>query len=148
MANLITRPSFAEGQILAAASLQGTVDHAIGQQARHERYLHLWGIASGLALTKQDKTAADGSTYVEVTLGQGIAIDGTGREIVVPADTPLDEAAFDNSNVAVGQSTDPKVQTWYPVFLVGQDDSTAAATTATTACGAGGSTAVTENFSI
>ncbi len=145
MANPITRPSFAEGQILAAADLEGTVDHAVAQQARHERYLHLWGIAAGLALSKQDKSAANGKAYVEVTLGQGVAIDGTGREVVVPTDTLLDEADFDNSNVAIGAAANA----WFPVFIVGRDDSSAATGTGAGPCGiAQGSSSIGETFTI
>ena len=54
--SVIERPFFFEGQILGAADLQAAVDHAAGQMARHERYLHLWGIATGLTLEK--RTAA------------------------------------------------------------------------------------------
>src|SRR6266851_5000501 len=87
MSGVIDRPNFAEGQILAAADLQSSQDHASGQMARHERGLHLWGIASGLALTKQPESTADTPpvNYVQVTLTAGMAIDGTGREIIVPA---------------------------------------------------------------
>jgi hypothetical protein len=142
MGSPIMRPSFVEGQILAAAALQGTVDHAVAQQARHERYLHLWGIAAGLALTKQDKSDANNKAYVEVTLGKGVAIDGTGREVVVPDDAPLDENAFDNSNVAIGAQPGA----WFPVFLVGSDQNAAAA--AGTPCGNSAGGGVTEAFSI
>ena len=48
MAAIIERPTFYEGQILAGADLNAAVDHARGQLARHERYLHLWGVAEGL----------------------------------------------------------------------------------------------------
>src|SRR5437868_2619651 len=117
MSDVIERASFFEGQILGAADLQATVDHAVGQMARHERYLHLWGIASGLTLDKQDRSTAGTppAPYVEVTIKSGIAIDGTGREVVVAQDTPLGEAEFDQENVAVGAGKDD----WFPVFLIG-----------------------------
>ena len=54
------RPAFFEGQILAAADLTSAVDYGRGQAARHERYLHDWGIAEGLELT----TAPDSSGQV------------------------------------------------------------------------------------
>jgi hypothetical protein len=115
MADPITRPVFYEGQILAAADLQAGIDHAAGQQARHERYLHSWGIASGLALAKTDATAVGGKRYVQVTVRAGVAIDGTGREIVVPNDTPLSEADFFQSNVHIGfASAVPPAM--FPVF--------------------------------
>ena len=45
------RPAFFEGQILAAADLTSAVDYGRAQAARHDRYLHAWGIAEGLELT-------------------------------------------------------------------------------------------------
>ena len=50
------RPAFFEGQILAAADLTSAVDYGRAEVARHERYLHDWGIAEGLELTQgQDR---------------------------------------------------------------------------------------------
>ena len=119
MSDVIDRPIFVEGQILAAADLQASQDHATGQVARHERALHSWGIASGLALTKQDRSTADTPPrpYVDVTLAMGMAVDGTGREIVVTADARLAEADFAQSNVSFGAAS----TAWFPVFLIGRD---------------------------
>ncbi|HEV7408805.1 MAG TPA: hypothetical protein VGO01_09995 [Bradyrhizobium sp.] len=146
MSDVIERPSFYEGQILSAADLQAAVDHAAGQMARHERYLHLWGIASGLTLDKQDRSTAGPppQPYVEVTIKSGVAIDGTGREVVVPADTPLSEAAFDEGNVAVGAGTDD----WFPVFLIGGDESGVVPSFGSLACTTGVAARMIENFSI
>jgi hypothetical protein len=146
MSDVIERASFFEGQILGAADLQATVDHALGQMARHERYLHLWGIASGLTLDKQDRSTA-GSTpvpYVEVTIKSGVAMDGTGREVVVPDDTPLGEAEFDQENVAVGAGNDD----WFPVFLIGGDEAGAIPSFGSLACTTATASRTTENFSI
>jgi hypothetical protein len=146
MGDVIERPSFYEGQILGANDLQAAVDHAAGQMARHERYLHLWGIASGLTLEEQNRsTAAPQSTpYVEVTIKAGVAIDGTGREIVVPEDTPLSEAEFDQENVAVGADDDD----WFPVFLIGGDEPGIVPSFGALACTTGAATRTMENFSI
>ena len=86
MASIIERPSFYEGQILAGADLNAALDHARGQAARHERYLHLWGIAEGMNLKAEDKKTAAGVAYKEITVTAGMAVDASGREIVVPAD--------------------------------------------------------------
>ncbi len=111
------RPTFTEGQVLAAADLTALVDHARGQQARHERYLHDWGIATGLTLTTEGRTdPASGDAYVQVTLQPGVAVDGTGREVVVPAAVPLQEADF-----AAVNGADPATESLYPVFLAGLD---------------------------
>jgi hypothetical protein len=144
MADPISRPVFYEGQILAAAELQAGVDHAAGQQARHERYLHLWGIAGGLALNKVPRTTAPPASvpYVEVTVKAGVAIDGHGREIVVPNDSSLNENDFDQSNVAVGaQSTD-----WFPVFLIGIDQAGMVSSGRLPSCGSGQASQTVESF--
>jgi hypothetical protein len=118
--SVIERPIFFEGQILGAADLQAAVEHAAGQMARHERYLHLWGIATGLTLEATGVTTAAPASvpYVDVIIKSGVAIDGTGREIVLAANTPLSEAAFDDANVVGGASEDD----WFPVYLVGRDE--------------------------
>jgi hypothetical protein len=148
MSNLIDRPTYYEGQILGAADLQGAVDHASGQTARHERYLHLWGIAAGLTLTKQPQTTAQNEAYVEVTLGAGVAIDGTGREVLVPEDVPLSEAVFEQTGVDAGTMGKPGDPPWFPVFLVGRDEASLVPAAGATACGPGQTTRTVENFVI
>jgi hypothetical protein len=123
------RPAFFEGQILAAADLTSAIDYGRGQAARHERYLHDWGIAEGLEFTKTPDTSGK---YVDVMLGSGVAIDGTGREIVVPAPVLLSTADFFNANGA-----SPQAGANYPVLLHGIDTVPPAAPLATGACGPG-----------
>jgi hypothetical protein len=112
MSNRIERPVFYESQILGAADLNAAVEQSRGAQARHNRYLHLWGVAQGLDL--KDLNGA-------VTLTAGVAIDGTGREIVVPQDEPVTEDLFPRSLTGTLTDADLK-QTWFPVFLVGRDE--------------------------
>lgn len=119
MANMIERPAFYEGQVLAGADLNATVDHARGQAARHERYLHLWGVTEGLELKGEDQKTAAGKEYQEITVSAGMAVDASGREIVLAAATVLPDQAFDQSNVWVGQPVGEEV--WYPVFVSGRD---------------------------
>ena len=133
MASMIERPSFYEGQILAGADLNAAVDHARGQAARHERYLHLWGIAQGLDLKGDDKKTAAGVAYKEVTVTAGMAVDASGREIVLPADRHLPDEVFDQLNVSVGQL--PGAEVWYPVFVTGRDSVPAAPTLSVGQCG-------------
>jgi len=131
------RPAFFEGQILAAADLTSAVDYGRGQAARHERYLHDWGIAEGLELT----TGPDSSgQYFNVTLNRGLAIDGTGREIIVPTSVLLSTAEFFIANGA-----SPQAATNYPILLQGLDTSPAAAMLSTGACGPGGQATRTED---
>src|SRR3954464_10745619 len=143
MSGVIDRPRYAEGQILSAADLEASQDHATDQLARHERDLHEWGVAAGLALSGVDRTTAPPSaqTYKDVTLAAGMAIDGTGREIIVPADQRLSEAEFAQSNVSFGAPTG----VWFPVFLLGHDvDASSAA--AGSWCGAASGGRTQESF--
>jgi hypothetical protein len=128
MTNPIARPTFYEGEILPAADLGATVDYARNQMARHSRYLHTWGIASGLVLKDP------------ATLTAGVAIDGTGREIVVPDDVQLDPSTFDVFIQADG--------TYYPVYLNGVDQAAAPASSLTGACGGSQPTSMQETYNI
>jgi len=83
MSDTVVRPTFYEGEILPAADLIATVDSSRAQLARHERYVHRWGIAFGLKLTGASRTDAQNNKYVSIPLSAGMAIDGTGREVVV-----------------------------------------------------------------
>src|SRR6266404_3997208 len=95
MSDLIARPTFYEGEVLPAADLTAAVEYPRDQMARHNRYLHTWGIASGLKLTAgKATTTSGGETYKPITLSAGVAIDGTGREIVVPDDVDLSSQDF------------------------------------------------------
>lgn len=122
------RPIFFESQILAAADLTSAVDYGRAQVARHERYLHSWGIAEGLGLITTPKTDTSGNKYVEVTLDKGVAIDGTGREIVVPQPVPLTTTGFTTANPSAKANT-------YPILLHGTDSNAPAAPLTTGACG-------------
>jgi hypothetical protein len=111
------RPAFHEGQVLAAADLSATVTHARAAAARHSRYLHEWGIAEGLALVTENRTdPATNARYVEVSVSPGMAIDGTGREVIVPEAVVLRESDFEEVNGA-----DQATPSAYPVFLTAMD---------------------------
>jgi hypothetical protein len=132
------RPVFFEGQILAAADLTGSVDYGRGEVARHERYLHDWGIAEGLQMTaKADSTGK----FVDVTFGSGVAIDGTGREIIVSQAVMLDPDAFFAANGA-----SPKAKANYPILLHGVDTAAPAPPLATGACGTGSQSTRTQEL--
>ncbi|MBE1493305.1 hypothetical protein H4696_000405 [Amycolatopsis lexingtonensis] len=137
------RPEFHEGQVLAAADLAATVAYARSTAVRHARLSHDWGIADGLGMTTENRTdPVSGDRFVEVTVQAGLAIDGTGREIVVPAPVVLSEADFEAVNGAGGKTTEP-----YPVFLTAADR--AQPSTGPASCaGAGGPTRVEESYQI
>ncbi len=131
----ITRPRFYEGQVLRAADLDLAQDYARGTAARHERYLHTPGIATGLALTVDDSTGS-----VQVVLSPGMAIDETGRQVVVDRALPLSPEDLDSQGVLIPSDTDSGVKQddrpWHPVFVTGLDKAATAAAMST-ACGAG-----------
>jgi hypothetical protein len=141
MSSAIVRPEFYEGEILPAADLVGAVDYARGQLARHERYLHTWGIAAGLVLNGQSETDASGNNYQNVSLSGGVAIDGNGRELVVPAAIQLDPNQF-QMQVA------PQAGIWYPVYLSGSDQAAPASSALMGACNSSQSSSTQEQASV
>lgn len=122
MSDRIARPSFYEGQVLGAADLTLGLDYTRGQMARHDRYLHTPGIATGLALTLDTSTGAS-----QVKLSPGIAIDATGRQVLVDHEETLSPEDLDRSGVLVPDDTDAALaqekRPWHPVFLTGLDES-------------------------
>jgi hypothetical protein len=131
----VLRPAFAEGQILAATDLGATVDHPRARAARHDRYLHEWGIGEGLELVSAPVDDPGGDDpYAEVTLRPGMAVDGTGREIVVPEPVVLSETAFLDVVDAGRPAQDTDL---YPVFLAGLDEERAPVSFTADRCGAG-----------
>lgn len=138
MSDPIVRPVFFEGQILAAADLEASVGHARDEAARDRRVLHTPGIAAGLALTGEDRTTPAGERFQEITLSAGIAVDRTGRQIVLAADTRLDELLFVDQGVQVKK----EVEALYPVFVRGRD--VQAPLEPTAACATTGPTRITE----
>jgi hypothetical protein len=136
MSERIARPTFYEGQILRAADLELGQGYTRGAMARHERYLHTPGIATGLELTVDKSTGV-----VEVKLAPGIAVDATGRQIVVDRQRTLAAEDLDSLGVLIPADTDPAVKPedrpWHPVFLVGHDESSTPPSLSR-GCGGGG----------
>jgi hypothetical protein len=122
MTTRVGRPSFFEGQVLRAADLDLGQEYGRGTMARHDRYLHTAGIATGLELTLDSSTGVN-----EVKLSPGLAIDATGRQIVVDREESLAAEDLVAQGVLIPADTDPAVEQddrpWHPVFLVGRDES-------------------------
>jgi hypothetical protein len=139
------RPAFHEGQILAATDLASTVEYARGAAARHARLLHDWGIADGLGLVTEARTdPVTSARYVQVSVAAGMAVDGTGREVLVPEPVVLRESAFEAVNGADRLTND-----FYPVFLTADDREPVASPLGSQACGAGaGATRVEETYQV
>ena len=103
--NSIQRPSFFEGQILGAEDLARSVDYAREQDARHDRYLHSWGLAEGFEGREQNG---------EWFLTPGFAVDSSGSPVVSTQAIRLDvNTLFDD--VLPGEPDDKK---WFPVFVL------------------------------
>ena len=115
MSSYVMRPTFYEGQLLAAIDLGELVDYGRARGERHDRYLHRPGIVSGLALEAQNATDASGTAYKRVFVTPGLAIDGLGREILVSERIEVDAQRFRQT---IGASAD--ATTLFPVLLRSQ----------------------------
>jgi hypothetical protein len=143
MTDPVSRTTFYEGEILPAADLNATSDYPRNQLARHDRYLHSWGIATGFDLSGAPNASAGGVAYKVVTVKAGVAVDGTGREMVAPDDFTLTPSDFQGE---VNPLPDPKV--WYPFFLVGLDQPGSTSSNLTGACNNSQPTRVQEAYDI
>ncbi|MDQ1728130.1 MAG: hypothetical protein QOD33_255 [Pyrinomonadaceae bacterium] len=144
MSTGIERPLFFENQILGAADLTASVEHSRGQEARHNRYLHLWGIAYGLELSGED-AEENNQPFKKITLSAGMAIDGTGREIIVPQSEALSENTFSQLQLTAGVNL---AEVWFPVFLVGKDQPAQQPPLATARCDSSAPSRKVEGYEI
>jgi hypothetical protein len=79
----LDRLNYFNGQRLAAADLRTEQRYHMGMRRVLNRSLYSDGIVSGLEVTP------DPSSTHRVIVGHGLAFDNQGREIFVPADTPV-----------------------------------------------------------
>ena len=70
----LQRPKYNNGQVLTANDLADEQQYFIEKFKRHNRYLHGWGIISGLTILIRNK---------EILVEPGYAIDCAGNEIVL-----------------------------------------------------------------
>lgn len=80
--DVVTRVRFFDGQYLQDQDFVDDQHYHIDRQRRHNRQLHVAGVADGLAVTR----VADNPTRVLVA--PGTAVDAEGRQIVLAADPP------------------------------------------------------------
>ncbi|QLH26572.1 hypothetical protein [Streptomyces sp. Rer75] len=138
------RPAFHEGQVLAATDLSATVEYARGSAARHARHLHEWGVVEGLALATEPRTdPLTNARYTEVSIAVGMAVDGTGREMVVTEPVVLRESDFEEVNGADQPTDEP-----YPVFLTSADREPAQPPGPVSCSGSAAKTRVEESYQI
>jgi hypothetical protein len=77
-ARSVERVGYREGQTLTTADLRAEQQYLIAMHRRHQIGAHVWGIVEGLVL---EIDSTDGGLAVQ----QGMAVDGYGRELIVPA---------------------------------------------------------------
>ena len=78
----IVRVDYRERQRLTAGDLTAEQDSRIAAAGRHHLGPHDWGVVRGLHVT--------GTSLADLVVWPGVAIDGYGREIVVPTTQRLD----------------------------------------------------------
>lgn len=133
MATTIERPVYFEGQILGANDLQQSLDYSRDENARHERYLHSWGIAEGLDV----KQRAD-----DFVLEPGFAIDSSGAPIVVPESVVLDRQQLIDEALLSGSD-----EGRFPVFVArAESDQTGGQEVGR--CSSGAATRRSESFAV
>jgi hypothetical protein len=76
-----TRVNYFDGQMLSTADLRAEQDYHRNMRYLHNRLLHGWGVVEGLDVD------GDGPA---VHVGPGLAIDGRGRELVLPEPVRVD----------------------------------------------------------
>jgi hypothetical protein len=140
------RPLFIDGAILGAGDLTALEQLDRDRDARATRHLHTPGVGAGLELQKVTPPGQTG--FVEVTLQPGYAIDGTGRELVVPTALPVSADQFKGDVPNPVTQKDSAITVWYPVFIRGLD-APVVATNGKTGCeGGGGPTRIAEDVEV
>lgn len=74
------RPNYFNGKLMTADDFQAEQDYQRDMRWLHNRMLHGYGIVVGLEVGMEE--AANGAT--QITVSPGYALDGWGREIVLP----------------------------------------------------------------
>jgi len=85
MPNTVKRLNYYDHQFLRAPDFTDEQTYHLSLRRLHNSLLHTWGIVTGLQVT-----VASGGTGTAVSVNAGVALDSTGRELVLPADTNLE----------------------------------------------------------
>jgi hypothetical protein len=84
----VNRVHYFSRQVLRTQDFEDEQAYHVAAYRRHNISHHVWGIVNGLEIT-QDK---DQNLYVT----PGVAIDGYGRELILPASRPIPGSTFDD----------------------------------------------------
>ncbi len=115
MPNTVKRLNYYDHQFLRAPDFTDQQNYHLSMRRLHNSSLHTWGIVQGLQVA-----LAGGGTGTAVTVNAGVAMDSTGREIVLPADTNLElggEAAGTTLYITIAydeQQSDPTTEAGGP----------------------------------
>jgi hypothetical protein len=115
MANTVKRVNYYDHQFLRAPDFTDEQNYHLGMRRLHNSSLHTWGVVQGLEVK-----VASGGTGTAVTVSAGFAIDSSGQEIVLPADTNLElggEVAGTTLNITIAydeQQSDPTTEAGGP----------------------------------
>jgi hypothetical protein len=85
MPDTVKRLNYYDHQFLRVPDFTDEQKYNLSMRRLHNSSLHTWGIVQGLQVA-----AAGGGTGFAVTVNAGVAMDSTGREMVLPADTNLE----------------------------------------------------------
>ena len=85
------RVNYFDGILLTALDFEQEQAYNLAKARRHNRFLHGWGVVSGLDVT------VSGSTGRQVSVTPGYAIDLCGREISIWDDVIVDVPTTDGS---------------------------------------------------
>jgi hypothetical protein len=77
----LERLKYFQGQLLSVSDLTAEQEYFLARLRRHNRYLHGWGVVSGLKVTMANSS--------EIVVEPGVAIDCAGNEIHVSAQLRL-----------------------------------------------------------
>jgi hypothetical protein len=99
------RPTYSFGQLLSAEVLEAEQSYFLGGRRSDSRRLHGWGVVCGLGVTPSGSCG--------VIIEPGIAIDGLGREIVVPErrEMPDPRQPIDDRGDPCGEPVDTEITT-------------------------------------
>ena len=85
MTEPIARPNYFDGEMLQASDFSAEQRYHMEMRAAFNRNLHIWGVASGLAVSWQQSR--------ELRVSPGMAIDRLGREIILTDTSVVDLSA-------------------------------------------------------